>query len=246
MRFALAMLCYSGCVGLAAGEDKCREGMALCDGIGAQCGDNSCCTGMGATCGAGSVCTGMNTVCGASSECPGMMSRCGPGSRCNGLGAQCVATAASQAPTAAPLAEQPSSPAALPPLTPLPPMSPMTPLPPMPPMTPMAPMKMPSPQEVRSDGCDVGPVCEGRSGAADCGVAICCPANCTTGCSVSCSQQGAKLHASCACSETLLVVRALPDAVPIAALALMVLVTVAALTQRHRKRSVNPPEHLLG
>merc|ERR1719203_354886 len=61
----------------------------LCDGMGAQCGDNSCCTGLGASCGAGSICTGMNTACGHDSDCFGIMSRCASGSRCHSKLAQC-------------------------------------------------------------------------------------------------------------------------------------------------------------
>merc|ERR1711920_23427 len=65
------------------------------------------------------------------------------------------------------------------------------------------------PEEVRGEGCDVGSVCQGRKGVMDCGIAVCCPANCTEACAVSCQERDSRLHARCSCAEEL--VLDLPD-----------------------------------
>merc|ERR1719221_347634 len=78
-------------------------------------------------------------------------------------------------------------------------------LPSSPPMLPLRPPFPPTkqrrPEEVVGDGCEVGSGCQGRKGVMDCGIAVCCPANCTEACAVSCQERGSRLHAQCSCAE---------------------------------------------
>merc|ERR1719195_1353261 len=122
----------------------------------------------------------------------------------------------------------------------------------MPPMTPFPPMKLRRPEEVVGDGCDVGSVCQGRKGVMDCGIAVCCPANCTEVCAVSCQERGSRLHARCSCAERNVLDLAhlglqVPSAGSTAILVSMfVLMGVVVVIQRqHYTRAVRLPEEFL-